>query len=179
MDRKLLINEQLLTIIIRRLCEQLLENHGDFSNTVLIGLQPKGIFLAQKIQQQLLQIIQKEVPLGYLDVTFFRDDFRRRDGIVKANATKIDFVIEGKMVILIDDVLYTGRTVRSALDAMTAYGRPLNVELLVLIDRRYSRDLPIEANYIGKQVDSIHSQRVSVELKEQGFEQDTIWIVDK
>ncbi|WP_027000500.1 bifunctional pyr operon transcriptional regulator/uracil phosphoribosyltransferase PyrR [Eisenibacter elegans] len=163
MDKKLIINHQLLDIILSRLCHELIENYGDFEDTVLIGLQPKGIRVAQRLHQRLNDMCAQNVPLGFLDVTFYRDDFRRRSSVLKANETRIDFIIENKNVILIDDVLYTGRTVRAALDAMTAFGRPRKVELLTLIDRRYTRDLPIAPNYVGKQVNTLHSQRVLVE----------------
>jgi len=103
---------------------------------------------------------------GNLDITFFRDDFRRKDGIVSANSNTIDFIIEGQNVILIDDVLWTGRTIRAAMDALLAYGRPEKVELMVLIDRRFSRQLPIEPDYIGQKVDSLNSQKVKVSWKE-------------
>ena len=106
------------------------------------------------------------IPLGSLDTTFFRDDFRRRDSPIIANKTQIDFIIENKKVILIDDVLYTGRTIRAGLDAMLAYGRPDLVELLVLVDRRYGRHLPIEPNYIGTTIDSVASERVEAKWLE-------------
>lgn len=177
MEKKLILGSQLLEITLSRLCQELIENHQDFSESVILGLQPRGIFLANRIQKKLKENIDFKIPVGYLDVTFFRDDFRRRDIPLKANATKVDFVIEGKKVILIDDVLYTGRTVRAALDAMTAFGRPQKVELLALIDRKYSRDLPIEPNYVGKDVNTIQSQRILVEWREQGFEEDNIWLI--
>ena len=122
--------------------------------------------------------MNKEISLGYLDTTFYRDDFRRRDTPIRANATKVPFIIEDKKVVLIDDVLYTGRTVRAALDAMIAFGRPQKVELLTLVNRKYSRDLPIEADYIGRNVHTTLSQRVLVEWKEQGAENDNIWLVN-
>jgi pyrimidine operon attenuation protein/uracil phosphoribosyltransferase len=176
--QKSIIDQNLLSIIVQRLCQQLVENHENFEHTVLLGIQPKGIFVAQRIAQELQKIIQKNIPLGFLDITFFRDDFRRREKPLSANTTKIDFLIEGKKVILIDDVLYTGRTVRAALDAMLAFGRPESVDCLVLIDRKYTRNLPIEANYIGKAVHTLEKQRVKVELREQGFEQDSVWLVE-
>ncbi len=179
MSKRLILNHQLIELTIQRLCQELIENHDDFENSVIIGLQPKGIFLAEHIKKQLKELLGKEVPMGYLDVTFYRDDFRRRDNAIKVNETRIDFVIENKKVILIDDVLFTGRTVRAALDAMIAFGRPEKVELLVLIDRKYSRDVPIEPNYYGKQVDTIHTQKVLVELQAQGMIEDNIWLVDK
>lgn len=152
-----------LKLTIKRLCYQLIENHNDFENTVIIGLQPRGVFLARQIHEELQQITgNKNIALGSLDTTFFRDDFRRRDIPLIANKTQIDFIIEDKKVILIDDVLYTGRTIRAGLDAMLAYGRPDLVELLVLVNRRYSRHLPIEPNYIGITIDSVASERVEV-----------------
>lgn len=179
MERKLLLGAQLVDITVSRLAQELIENHQDFEDSVMLGLQPKGTFFAEIVRQKLQDLANIEVPLGYLDVTFHRDDFRRRDVPLKANATKIDFIIEKKRVILIDDVLYTGRTVRSALDAMTAFGRPHKVELLVMINRKYSRDLPIEPNYVGKEVNTLHSQRVQVEWQVQGFAENNIWLVEK
>lgn len=178
MQKRLILDSQQLDITISRLCQQLIENHQDFADSVMLGMQPRGIFLADRINKKLKEMDGLSVALGQLDATFFRDDFRRREGPLKANATNIPFLIEGKKVILIDDVLYTGRTIRAALDAMNAYGRPEKVELLVLIDRKYTRDLPIEATYIGKQVNSIESQRVLVQWQEQGNNDDQIWLVD-
>jgi pyrimidine operon attenuation protein/uracil phosphoribosyltransferase len=142
-------------------------------------MQPRGIFLAELIHAKLEKLVKKKIPLGYLDTTFHRDDFRRREIPAKASETRIDFVIEGKNVILIDDVLFTGRTVRAALDAMIAFGRPSKVELLVLVDRKYTRDLPIAADYVGRYVDTLESQRVLVELEAQGYRQNKIWLVNK
>ncbi|MCS6821056.1 MAG: bifunctional pyr operon transcriptional regulator/uracil phosphoribosyltransferase PyrR [Microscillaceae bacterium] len=176
MEKKLLFAEQLLQITINRLCQELIENHQDFAQTAILGLQPRGIYLANRLHKQLENITQNSILKGYLDITFFRDDFRRRDAILKPNATQIDFVIENKNIILIDDVLYTGRSVRAALDAMIAFGRPKKVELLVLIDRKYNRDLPIQPNYVGKQVNTLTSEHVVVELTEQGFSTDSIWL---
>lgn len=167
MQKRTLLDGKKFQITIKRLCHQLIENHHDFSNTVLIGIQPRGPYFANRIQQELSEILKKTtIKKGDLDITFFRDDFRRKDGIVSANSNNIDFIIEGKNVILIDDVLWTGRTIRSAMDALLAYGRPAKVELMVLIDRRFSRQLPIEPNYIGHQVDSLNSQMVKVSWKE-------------
>jgi pyrimidine operon attenuation protein/uracil phosphoribosyltransferase len=100
--------------------------------------------------------------IGYLDITFFRDDFRRTDKYLEANKTKIDFLVEGKKVVFIDDVLFTGRSIRSALTAIQSFGRPSEIELLVLIDRRFSRHLPIQPDYRGRQVDSINNEKVKV-----------------
>ena len=166
MQNLILLDGQKFQITIKRLCHQLIENHNDFSNSVILGIQPRGIFLADRIASELQSILpDAKIHNGNLDITFFRDDFRRRDVLVP-NRTKIDFIIEGKKVILVDDVLWTGRTIRSAMDAMMAFGRPEKVELLVLVDRRFSRHLPIEPDYIGIPVDTINSQRVIVSWKE-------------
>jgi pyrimidine operon attenuation protein / uracil phosphoribosyltransferase len=179
MQKRLVIDSQLLNITIDRLCQQLIENHDNFDNSVILGLQPKGVFLAERIAEKLKKILKKDIPLGYLDVTFYRDDFRKKDTPLLASATKVPFLIEDKKVILVDDVLYTGRSVRAAMDAMIAFGRPSKVELLILVDRRYSRDLPIQPNYKGIQVNCLESEKVLVELKEQGLENDNIWLITK
>jgi len=178
MQKRLLLNSKHLSITISRLCHQLIENHNGFENTVLLGLQPKGIYLAERIKSKLQEIIKGNIELGYLDITFHRDDFRRRDELLTANETKIPFLIEGKKVVLIDDVLYTGRSVKAAMDALGAFGRPDKVEFLTLIDRIYSRDIPIEANYVGRYVNTVRSQKVLVELTEQGKKEDKIWLID-
>ncbi len=177
MEKRLILDTELLQITINRLVEELIENHDDFDNTVLIGLQPRGVFLAERIKNRLEDRLNKKLPLGYLDTTFYRDDFRRRDSPLQANATKIPFLIENKKVILIDDVLFTGRTVRAALDAMIAFGRPKLVELLTFIDRKFTRDLPIQPDYVGKRVNTLKSQRVLVEWVDQGAKSDKIWLV--
>jgi pyrimidine operon attenuation protein / uracil phosphoribosyltransferase len=178
MQKKLIFDADLLDITLNRLCQQLVENHQSFQDTVILGLQPRGIHLAELIQEKLEKIIKSQIPIGYLDTTFHRDDFRRRETPAKASEMRVPFVIEGKKVILVDDVLFTGRTVRAALDAMITFGRPAKVELLVLVDRKYNRDLPIAADYVGKHVNTIASQRVLVELKAQGFKENRIWLVN-
>lgn len=178
MQKKLILDSDLLDITLSRLCQQLIENHQNFEQTVIIGLQPRGVLLADIIHQKLEKILKKDIPLGLLDATFHRDDFRRREIPVKANETRIPFVIEGKKVVLVDDVLFTGRTVRAAMDAMIAFGRPEKVELLVLIDRKYNRDLPIAPDYVGKAVSTVASQKVLVELEEKGIN-NKIWLINK
>jgi pyrimidine operon attenuation protein / uracil phosphoribosyltransferase len=179
MEPRLILNSRNFAITIDRLCFQLIENHNDFSESVILGLQPRGIYLSQRICSRLSEILsKKEILNGKLDVTFYRDDFRRREQLLIPSSTQIDFIIENKKIILIDDVLYTGRTIRAGMDAMLAFGRPRKVELLTLIDRRYSRDLPIEPNYTGKAVDTIASERVKVEWKEEEGE-DRVWLLNK
>ena len=155
------MNEQQLAITIKRLANQILENHINLDNTVLIGMQPRGIYVSDRIVEE----IKKEVPAekvkyGKLDITFYRDDVRNQLHI--ANKTDINFSIEGKEVVLIDDVLYTGRTIRAALDALLDFGRPDKVKLCILVDRRFNRQLPIQPDYVGKSIDTITSQRVKV-----------------
>jgi pyrimidine operon attenuation protein/uracil phosphoribosyltransferase len=162
-----LLDGQKFQITIQRLCRQLIENHNDFSNSVIIGIQPRGIYLAKRIAEELKKILPGEKILqGDLDITFFRDDFRRPGSPLVPNQTRIDFIVEGKKVILMDDVLWTGRTIRAAMDAMLAFGRPEKIELLALVDRRYSRHIPVTADYVGIEVDSIASQKVVVSWKE-------------
>ena len=176
MAPRLILNQQQFNITINRLCHQLIEVHNDFSDSVIIGLQPRGILLARRIKNTLAKILKNDaIRLGELDATFYRDDFRRKDLV--PNQTNINFIIEDKNVVLVDDVLYTGRTIRAGLDAMMAFGRPKDVELLVLVDRRFSRNLPIQAKYVGCTIDTIASEKVKVEWKETGGE-DSIWILN-
>jgi pyrimidine operon attenuation protein / uracil phosphoribosyltransferase len=158
---KTILNQQQINLTIKRLANQILENHVQLYNTVLIGIQPRGIRLSDRIVAEVSnEMNHKEIQYGKLDITFYRDDIRKE--IHFPNQTDINFSIEGKNVVLIDDVLYTGRTIRAALDALMDFGRPEKVELLVLIDRRYSRQLPIQPDYTGKTIDSIISQKVKV-----------------
>jgi len=164
MGEKKILNAKEIDIILHRLACQLIENHNDFSKTVLIGIQPRGTYLLDRI----ITILKKEdklinIETGQLDITFYRDDFRRRDEPLQANTTTINTILENKRVVLIDDVLYTGRSIRAALTAIESYGRPADIELLVLIDRRFSRNLPIQPTYLGKQVDAVNNEKVLVE----------------
>ncbi len=167
MAKKILLNEKEIHIILHRLACQLIENHQDFSNTILIGIQPRGIFLANRLVKILKEDYQiKSIQLGKLDITFYRDDFRRREDPLEASKTDIDFIVDNKNVVFIDDVLFSGRSIRAALTAIQAFGRPKNIELLVLIDRRFSRHLPIQPDYKGRQVDVIKDEQVKVVWKE-------------
>ena len=172
---KKILDASKLSLILNRLASQLFENHNDFSDTVLIGIQPRGKILSKKIKNLLESSYDiKDIKLGFLDITFFRDDFGRDKKVLNANKTSIDFIIENKTVVLIDDVLYTGRSVTAALSALQSFGRPARVELLSLIDRRFSRHLPIQPDYCGCQVDAINNQRVTVKWKENDGEDSVV-----
>ena len=176
MIKKELLSGKSIEIILNRLTCELIENHGDFKNTVLIALQPRGLTVMDRILENLKANGISEVAHGALDITFYRDDFRRRDAPLKPNQTRIDIILENKKVVFIDDVLFTGRSVRSALDAIHSFGRPTEIELLVLIDRRFSRELPIQPDYTGKQVDSLASQKVLVSWAVEG-EKDAVYLI--
>ena len=167
---KTILSRHQVELTIKRLAHQVLENHIQLEDTVLIGLQPRGVFLSDKIVEEIKTIIKPElVRYGKLDNTFYRDDIHKQ--IHHANQTDISFSIENKKVVLIDDVLWTGRTIRAALDALMDFGRPKKVELCVLIDRRFSREYPIQAEYVGRAIDTFPNQKVMVYLnnKERGF----------
>jgi pyrimidine operon attenuation protein/uracil phosphoribosyltransferase len=175
----LLWSEDRFQVTIERLARQLVERHENFDQKALIGLQPRGVFLARKLHRQLEKMLgDNSVPYGELDVTFYRDDFRRRNEPLVPAESAINFQLEAKQVILVDDVLFTGRTVRAGLDALHDYGRPSRVEFLVLVDRRFSRHLPIDSDYVGIRVDTRLSQSVKVEwAEEEGA--DCIWLLDE
>ena len=167
------------SITLDRLCYQLIENHGRFENSALVGLQPRGIYLAAALHTRLSAILNSNrLNIGKLDSTFHRDDFRRHKSPLIPSEVSIEFPIEGKNIILVDDVLYTGRTIRSGLDALLDFGRPDKVELLVLVDRRYSRQLPIEPNYVGLTVDTRASQKVKVNWKDTDGE-NSVWLLSE
>ncbi|MCF7568067.1 bifunctional pyr operon transcriptional regulator/uracil phosphoribosyltransferase PyrR [Sabulilitoribacter arenilitoris] len=179
MSQKVLLNAKEVNIILHRLACQLIEKHNNFSNTVLIGLQPRGVFLADRLAKILTKDYKvKNIKLGHLDITFYRDDFRRSDKPLEANATKINFLVEDKNIVFIDDVLYTGRSIRAALTAIQSFGRPNEIELLTLIDRRFSRHLPIQPDYRGRQVDVINNEKVKVNWKEYDDE-DSVYLIEK
>ncbi|MEK9609743.1 MAG: bifunctional pyr operon transcriptional regulator/uracil phosphoribosyltransferase PyrR, partial [Flavobacteriaceae bacterium] len=161
MSPRILLSNKKIEIILHRLASQLIEKFNDFDDVVLVGLQPRGIYLLNRLVE-LLQIEYgiKKVINGKLDITFFRDDFRRFDKTLSPSSTEMELAIEGKSVVIIDDVLYTGRSIRAALTALDNYGRPNDVQLLVLIDRRFSRDLPIQPDYTGAQFDSLEGDKV-------------------
>lgn len=166
MALKIILDKQQLHFTIRRLAHQLTENHVDLNNVVFIGLQPRGVKVSKLMVDQIRELMPNErVLYGLLDITFYRDDIRSE--LHKANKTDIPFSIEGKQVVLIDDVLYTGRTIRAALDALLDFGRPNKVELCILVNRRFNRELPIQPDYCGKGIDTISSQKVKIDWEQE------------
>lgn len=177
MEPKVLLTADRMSVMIRRIAYELYENYTDFDNTAIIGLQPRGIIFARRVHAMLQEISGNNAILfGELDVTFHRDDFRRSNEPLTPSVNTMNFIIEGKRVILMDDVLFTGRSIRAAMDALTTYGRPAKVELAVLIDRRYSRELPIEPDYTGEAVDTRANDKVKVEWKEKNGI-DCVWLL--
>jgi pyrimidine operon attenuation protein / uracil phosphoribosyltransferase len=172
---KPLLEHHQMSLTIQRLANEIIENHPDLQDTVIIGIQPRGVFLSDRIIAEL----KKELPAGKvlygkMDITFYRDDIRKELHV--PSQTDMLFSVEGKKVVLIDDVLYTGRTIRAALDALMDFGRPDKVELSVLIDRRYSRQLPIQPTYTGKPIDSIVTQKVKVYWQERDGRDEVVLI---
>lgn len=162
---KTILSQPQIALTIKRLAQQVYENHMYLENTVLIGLQPRGVFVSSRLVEEMKQLVDPSlINYGKLDITFYRDDIRKQ--LHTANKTDIAFSIENKQVILIDDVLWTGRTIRAAMDALLDFGRPRKVELCVLIDRRFSREYPIQADYVGKAIDTFANQKVFVNFDE-------------
>lgn len=159
---KTILDSNQLNLVIQRLAHQLIENHLDFKDSAIIGIQEGGVPLSDKIVEEIRkQYPSNHINYGKMDITFYRDDVRKELHI--ANKTDVPFSLEGKKVILVDDVLYTGRTIRAAFDALLAFGRPDKVELCVLVDRRFGRQYPIQPDYTGKSIDEIVTQRVKVD----------------
>lgn len=164
---RIILSKERFALTIDRLCHQLIENHDTFEATCLIGIQQGGIPLLDRIHRRLIEITGiPDIESGKLDITFYRDDFRRRAKPLRASATEMNFLVEDKSVVLMDDVLYTGRSVQAALTALQHYGRPRKVELLTMVDRRFNRDLPIKADYVGIRVDALDEAYVRVEWQE-------------
>lgn len=176
-EHKKLINHAKARLIIQRFALQIIENHKKTGQTALIGIQPRGVNIAKAIYQQLKEMGYGEILYGEIDNTFFRDDIGR-GGFHLPKPSKIEFSTEGKNIILVDDVLYTGRTVRAAIDAIMSFGRPARIELMVLVDRIYQRELPIEPNFVGVSIDSKNTDEfVKVEWNELSFDGE-VWLLD-
>lgn len=165
---RVILSSKPFQMVLDRLCYALIENYNDFGDTCLIGIQPRGVLLADRLVARLKEILPESTfQYGKLDITFYRDDFRKHAKPLEASKTDLEFAIEDQRVILIDDVLYTGRTIQAAMTALGDFGRPSTVELLALVDRRFNRHLPIKANYTGIQVDAVDEAYVKVSWADQ------------
>jgi pyrimidine operon attenuation protein/uracil phosphoribosyltransferase len=174
---KILLDSYQLHITMSRLSQQLLENGHDLRDTCFIGIQPRGVFFARRIMDYLARLVEDtQINYGQLDITFYRDDVHQGYGMHVPSETNIPFEVEGKHVMLIDDVLHTGRTIRAAMDALLAFGRPKSISLMVLIDRRYSRELPIQPDYTGRSIDTIMTQKVKVNWEEDSSKDEVVLI---
>lgn len=163
-----ILSAKRLELTLDRLCYRIMENHPSLENMALIGIQPRGVPLANKIHQRIQELSgKKDIPYGKLDITFYRDDYRKREAPLRAASTEIDFLVEDKSVVLIDDVLYTGRTIHAAMSALQDFGRPAMIELMCLIDRRFNRQFPIMSNYTGMVVDALNESYVRVDWDEE------------
>jgi pyrimidine operon attenuation protein/uracil phosphoribosyltransferase len=163
MEKRLILDSGLTRIILERMALQITENHPDMSDFAIIGMQPRGVKLARKLVEIISRITgNSQIQYGELDSTFYRDDFRQGDKLLVPSANSIHFLIENKKIIIVDDVLYTGRSVRSSLNALADFGRPLKIELMALIDRKFNRELPIQPDYVGEEVDTIANDKVEV-----------------
>jgi len=171
-----IMDDQDLGRTIARLTHEILEKNKGHENIVVIGMRTRGVYLAERIAKKLKEVDNKEVPFGILDITLYRDDFRTALKQPKIQITDIPFSIDNKNIILVDDVLYTGRTVRAALDALMDFGRPASIQLAVLVDRGH-RELPIKADFIGKNVPTSYGEEIRVHMKEID-EDDGVFLVD-
>jgi pyrimidine operon attenuation protein/uracil phosphoribosyltransferase len=179
-QERVIISKERFWLTIERLCHQLIEEFDDFENTCIVGVQERGVMLSDRIYERLVDITGiSDIPYGKMDITFYRDDFRHRAKPLSPSHTKMDFLVEGKNVILIDDVLYTGRTVQAAMSALNDFGRPRRVELLVLVDRRFNRHLPIQADFKGITVDALDEAYVKVAWSDQHDEDQILLYPDK
>lgn len=159
------MDEKSMQQALRRIAHEIIEHNKEIENVVLIGVRRRGVPLAKRLQAYLNEIENTNIPLGILDITLYRDDLTQRTDQPEVRTTDVPFSLENKDVILVDDVLYTGRTVRSALDALMDLGRPATIQLAVLVDRGH-RELPVRADYVGKNIPTSKSELVEVRVKE-------------
>jgi pyrimidine operon attenuation protein/uracil phosphoribosyltransferase len=164
-SKQIVQREKDIEVALNQICEQLLSRHPQIDQMVLVGIRTGGVFLAERLKQKILLKGGVDLPMGIIDITLYRDDWTRLSQTPEVKKTEIHFPIEDRDVLLVDDVLFTGRTIRAALDALLDLGRPRRVELAVLIDRGH-RELPICADYVGKTLEISRQDSVNVELKE-------------
>ena len=169
-----LLKEKDIARKLVRLAHEIIENNTDLSNIAIVGIRTRGEILAHRVVEHIQEISCETISQGTIDVTFYRDDFRRNNKQLIPNEVNIDFNIENKHIILVDDVLYTGRSIRAALDAINAYGRPKSVELVALINRKYNREVPIQPDYTGEDIDTRANDYVKVDWKD---DQCRVWII--
>jgi pyrimidine operon attenuation protein/uracil phosphoribosyltransferase len=164
-SKQIVLREKEIDVALNQICEQLLGRHPQLDETVLVGIRTGGVFLAERLKQKVALEKNLDLPMGIIDITLYRDDWTRLSQTPEVKKAEIHFSIEDKNILLVDDVLFTGRTVRAAIDALLDLGRPRRIELAVLIDRGH-RELPICADYIGKTLEISRQDLVNVELKE-------------
>ena len=160
MDQQVILAKEQIELIILRLAHEIIESEDDLSSMAFIGIQPRGIPISDAIVKNIENISGHKINYGNLDITFHRDDIRQE--LRLPNRMHIPFSVENKKIILIDDVLYTGRTIRASLDAIQGFGRPSEVKLCIFINRRFGRELPIQPDYYGLSINTIHQQKVKV-----------------
>ncbi len=175
---KQILDSEVIRRTLVRMAHEILERNKGTAGLCLIGIRTGGAHLAQRLQEEIRRIEKAEVPLGIVDITLYRDDLSERGPQAKVRATEIPFDVTGKKVILVDDVLYTGRTIRAALDALIDFGRPQTIQVAVLADRGH-RELPIKADYAGKNIPTSRNETVELRLKEDGHAEDELVIVVK
>ena len=175
LEKLVLMNEESVSRTINRLCHEIIENNSNCRDVVLIGIHNRGVPISQRIQNKIKELIGIDLQRGSLDITFHRDDYRERLVVPELMGTDINFSLDGKIVVLVDDVLYSGRTVRAALDELNSFGRASKVQLAVLVDRGH-RELPIKPDYVGKNVPTHEGEHVDVTLKETD-ENDSVFLI--
>jgi pyrimidine operon attenuation protein / uracil phosphoribosyltransferase len=173
---ELLMDAPALDRALTRISHQILEKYPTLDNIGIVGMQTRGVFLAKRIVAKLNDLGSTSLSAGVLDVTLYRDDYRAPFRQPKVQVTDIPFDINGRDIILVDDVLYTGRTTRAALDALIDFGRPRTIQLAVLVDRGH-RELPIRADYVGKKITTLTDQEVALKVAERDGE-DSLWLME-
>lgn len=177
-EKAQILDEQGITRVLTRMAHEIIERNKGVADLTLVGIRSRGVFLAQRLGKKLKEIEGSKVPVGALDITLYRDDlFSTKGGQPVLRKTEIPFSLRDKKVILVDDVLFTGRTIRAALEGLIDFGRPRLIQLAVLIDRGH-RELPIRADYVGKNVPTSLQEEIQVKLKEMDGE-DRVLIVQK